>query len=440
MSQSRSSRSQIWSGANLSNASSRQSTQRTTISSKDPAFEQAIIDAGYYPYGYEYSDDEDTPIPNNIEELMEERLGQPRPSLSPSHFTNGDFRNFQRENMKAKTEDRVRSDVFPIIRGKAVIPSGQSEKFNHLTPLAGNISDAQPDYYNGSRPAQLHPDVRSNLGPYIIPCTDTSRPLLPNFFTEVKGPKGDAIELKLQITQDLGNGARGMHKLQSYKQKNPTYDGKAYTLGATYHSGTGTLQMYAMHPTEPARPGGDPQYHTTQINGFHMTGNRNTFLEGATWFRNARDWAKEKRDDFIALANERVDGEEAPSPDEPYLASFTASSQNELSITSNTTHQDSESSTDELARDTDLPRKRHAKSRQSGRRKRTTASSSAQESTAVESWTFAKWRFHCFRGETKVGSQKDCPCDVWVYNKDGWSNGGGKQWCLWELDGTMDYG
>jgi len=377
MSQSRSSQSQTWSGADPSNASS-QSTRRTTISSKDPAFEQALIDAGYYPHGYEYSDDEDTPIPNNIEELIEERLGQPRPSLSPSHFTNGDFRNFQRENMKAKTEDRVGSDVFPIIRGRAVIPSGQNEKFNHLTSLAGNISNAQPDYYNGSRPAQLHPDVRRDLGPYIIPCTDTSRPLLPNFFTELKGPDGKASEMKRQITQDLASGARGMHMMQSYRQDEPTYDGNAYTLGATYHSGTGTLQMFAMHPTKPAQPGGDPQYHTTQINTWGLTGNPDAFRQGAAAFRNARDWAKEKRDEFIALANERADEEEeTSSTDEPFLTSFTASSQNELSITSNTTHQDSGSSTDELARDTDLPRKRHAKSRQSGRRKRPTASSSA---------------------------------------------------------------
>lgn len=375
MSQSRSSQSQTWGGADPSNASGR-STRRTTISSKDPAFEQALIDAGYHPHGYEYSDDEDTPIPNNIEELIEERLGQPRPSLSPSHFTNGNFRNFQRENMKAKTEDRVRSDVFPIIRGRTVIPCGQNEKFNHLTPLAGNISDAQPDYYNGSRPAQLCPDVRSNLGPYIIPCTDTSRPLLPNFFTELKGPDGKASEMKRQITQDLGNGARGMHKLQSYKQDEPTYDGNAYTLGATYHSGTGTLQMYAMHPTEPARPGDDPQYHTTQMTAFAMTADANTFRRGAAAFRNARDWAKEQRDEFIARANERADEEEeASSTDEPFLTSFTASSQNEL--TSNTTHQDSGSSTDELARDPDPPRKRYAKPRQSGRRKRLAASSSS---------------------------------------------------------------
>src|SRR6266480_3267258 len=51
--------------------------------------------------------------------------------------------------------------------------------------------------------------------------------------------------------------------------------------------------------------------------------------------------------------------EEASSPAEPYLTSFMASSQNELSITSNTTHQDSGSSTDELIQDTDPPRKRY---------------------------------------------------------------------------------
>ena len=45
---------------------------------------------------------------------------------------------------------------------------------------------------------------------------------------------------------------RGMQKMQSYKQDDPIYDGNAYALGATFHSGTGTLQMYAMHPTEPA--------------------------------------------------------------------------------------------------------------------------------------------------------------------------------------------
>jgi hypothetical protein len=63
--------------------------------------------------------------------------------------------------------------------------------------------------------------------------------------------------------------------------------------------------------------------------------------------------------------------------------------------------------------------------------------SSAQVPTAVESWIFAEGRFHHFRGKTTVDSRSDHPRDV--YNKDGWSNGGGKQWCLWKSDETADY-
>ena len=94
-----------------------------------------------------------------------------------------------------------------------------------------------------------------------------------------------------------------MLAIQLYGQDGYTYDGNAYTLGSTYHSGTGTLQLYAMHPTQPADPSGQPQYHTTQLNGFQMTGNAETFRQGATWYRNSRDLAKEWRDSAIAQSN-----------------------------------------------------------------------------------------------------------------------------------------
>ena len=127
---------------------------------------------------------------------MTERLGQPRPSLSPSVFSREKFLDFKRMNREAKTEAVVRSKVFPIIEGNTTIPSGQDEVFNHVQPLAGGISNAKPDYYYGSRPTELDPRVRRDLAPYIIPCTDTSRPLLANHFTELKGPDGKASEMK----------------------------------------------------------------------------------------------------------------------------------------------------------------------------------------------------------------------------------------------------
>ena len=81
------------------------------------------------------------------------------------------------------------------------------------------------------------------------------------------------------------------------------YDRNAYTITSIYHGGTGALQMYATPPTEPKIPGGQPEYHMTQLKGYAITGDVETFRKGAAAFRNGRDWAKEQRDRFIADAN-----------------------------------------------------------------------------------------------------------------------------------------
>jgi hypothetical protein len=94
--------------------------------------------------------------------------------------------------MSADSESTVMRNAFPTIIGNNTIPSGENYPFNNLEPLA--------DYFNGFRLSELHPDVRNDLGPYIIPSNYTSRPLLPNFFVEAKGPDGKASEMKLQIT------------------------------------------------------------------------------------------------------------------------------------------------------------------------------------------------------------------------------------------------
>jgi hypothetical protein len=138
---------------------------------------------------------------------------------------------------------------------------------------------------------------------YIILCNNTSRPLLPNFFVETKGPAGKPLEMKLQITQDLAAGARGMHEMQSYGQE-PVYDSNAYTIGATYHSGTGSLKLYAIHPTPLVDPNVQPEYHTTQIDSFDLTGNPNSCRQGIATFRNAQDGAREQMGNFITYANE----------------------------------------------------------------------------------------------------------------------------------------
>jgi hypothetical protein len=115
-----------------------------------------------------------------------------------------------------------------------------------------------------------------------------------------------------------------MLRMQSYGLDESVFDSNAHTFGSSYHSGTGTLQLYAMHPTEPVDVNRKPEYHTTQIDTYGLTGNANTCRQGIGAWRNLRDLAKERRVEFIASANERADNDDEPedAPVDPYLTSF----------------------------------------------------------------------------------------------------------------------
>lgn len=142
-------------------------TSRTRKSSAyDPAFEQHLIDYGVYPHGYDYDDDDDegSVYPANWKEIND-RLAQPRPSLSPSRFPREEFRKFEKTNMQALTEGKVMSKVFPIIAGTADIPTQENLPFGNLRNLNDDsITKAEPDFYDGSRPADLKKCIREELG------------------------------------------------------------------------------------------------------------------------------------------------------------------------------------------------------------------------------------------------------------------------------------
>ena len=133
-----------------------------------------------------------------------------------------------------------------------------------------------------------------------------------------------------------------------------------------------------------------------------MTDTAETFRQGATAYRNARDWAKEQRDEMIKRANDRANDSQTGAPavnssfgpassfvseaslEEPHtIEPLSQESQTLLSEDSNTTAnpQESETSTDELVLDYRLPAKRssrHSKrSHQSQRKRRNAGESSA---------------------------------------------------------------
>ena len=309
------------------------STRKT--SAYDPAFEQHLIDHGIHMNNF-------SPRPSNWAEINS-RMAQRRSSLSPSRFSESAFEAFQKTNQEALTENTVMSKVFPIITGTAAVPSQENLLFGNLKNLTdGSIPKAKPDFYDGSRPEDLHKDVREKLGPYIVPSTNTAAPCLPNFFTEGKGPDGNTTVSKRQAVYDGAVGARGVHELRSYINSEMTYDNNAYTITSTYHP-CGLLTMYTAHPTMSEDPANPPEYRMTQLNSWSMIGNLETFRQGAGALRNARDWAKEKRDELIAAANSKVLDTEH--------SDLVSSTQSFSSLSNEPTQPESDSSADELALD-----------------------------------------------------------------------------------------
>lgn len=94
-----------------------------------------------------------------------------------------------------------------------------------------------------------------------------------------------------------------MLSLQLYGHGKITYDNCAYTITSTYHDGT--LKMYATHITPPTGANKSPEYHMTLLGAWALIGSREQFKQGAAAFRNGRDWAKERRDGFISIANKK---------------------------------------------------------------------------------------------------------------------------------------
>ena len=145
------------------------------------------------------------------------RIIQPRPSFSPSRFSETAFETFQQTNEEALTENTVMSKAFPIIAGTADIPSQENLLFGNLKHLTDDsITKAKPDCYDGSRPADLNKQILEELGSYIVPSTNTTASCLPNFFTEGKAPNGSIAMCKRQALYDGALGARGIHELRSY--------------------------------------------------------------------------------------------------------------------------------------------------------------------------------------------------------------------------------
>ncbi len=287
-----------------------QSTPNTTTTKStgpyDRAFQQHLIDFGIFPDGYEYPDGRVPSEPDNIDEIRA-ALAQPRPSLSPSRFSNEEFRKFKRADTHASKERQVTTSVIPIIEGdigdtKCVAGEVPFTNLDHLTD--GSLVPGNPDLYYGARPEQLDRHVREELSGHIVPSTQHDLPVVANFFLAVKGPDGSAAVAQRQASYDGALGARGIQSLHSYGASGSTQDKTARTVTCTYHDGQ--LKMYTTHPVHATTPQPRTEYVMTQVKAFALTSDSDSFRQGATAYRNARDWAKRQRDEAIRKANDRA--------------------------------------------------------------------------------------------------------------------------------------
>ncbi|KAL7810163.1 hypothetical protein V8C26DRAFT_438128, partial [Trichoderma gracile] len=308
------------------------STRKTTLTSArtkstspyDRAFQQHLIDHHVLPDGYEYPNGQLPPEPENMAEIRQ-ALARRRASLSPSRFTDGDFRRFKRQHRTAQGEPEAVSDVVPIIEGvQDRRNAARDNAFRNLEFLTDDtLVPGKPDLYYGARPEQLNPDIRSALSGQIVPTAQEELPIAPNFFLEVKGPGANAEVAPRQVCYDGALGARGIQSLQSYGEAEKLYDNKAYALTCYYMGGI--LGIYTSHPFPPSHPGGQPGFVTTEVKQYLLTADAENFRQGAAAYRNGIDWAKRQRDEAINRANARANraaqmNEEAsqlpgPSPD-----------------------------------------------------------------------------------------------------------------------------
>lgn len=164
----------------------------------------------------------------------------------------------------------------------------------------------KPSHFSGSRSEELHRQLRQELSHQIDPSDHGCRPIIPNFFLEVRGNDVPVFVATRKAWYAGALAARGMQALQSYGQVGPVYDNNAYTITASYTGGH--LRLYTTHVIDPKGRTdriSHPEYVMTQLGGWSLTGNLESLREGVAAYRNARDWAKEKRTEFIAAANER---------------------------------------------------------------------------------------------------------------------------------------
>lgn len=146
------------------------------------------------------------------------------------------------------------------------------------------------------------------LHPFIKPLAGKETPVVPNFFGVFMSSESRPHEAEQQARYAGAIGARALHKLRSFAIEDPEilYNNEAYTITAICDAQAGIIKLYAHRPIKPLVHGGSMEYRMTLARSSCMDESPDTFRQGVTAFRNAREWAMKKGNECIAAANAKA--------------------------------------------------------------------------------------------------------------------------------------
>ncbi|KAL2836440.1 hypothetical protein BJX68DRAFT_250698 [Aspergillus pseudodeflectus] len=257
--------------------------------------------------------------PRNIKEIRE-HLARSGPTLPASNLETL-FNRFRSERTRALCEQDVIYNFLPLIEGPDSAQRASTEQrhrelqFDHFRPLARHgLVQPKPDRVYASSTHTLKRKICEALSDRIRPSKRARSTICPNFTLELKGPHGSGTVAERQACYNAAFGARAMLALRAYGKRagdaGAVYDGNAYTLSSTFERDSGTLTLYATYPRKANRHGAS-EYIMTTIDSWSMKGNMESWERAITAYRNARDWAREKREEAIREANEMVSAGES---------------------------------------------------------------------------------------------------------------------------------
>ena len=249
-------------------------------------------------FGIHYGGHLPSHSPTNLSDIQA-RLKRRRPSLDNS---DDDYPEFLEKNYEANSKSSAMSLMISTFLGNLDIPHEQGILFSNLTGLTdGSIPMPKPVFYDGSHPSSIEYGLREDLAKFIMPSNNPSAAILPTFLMSVSGSEVATIYHRRAAWYYGVFAARGIHRLRCRIPLQKLNNKRAYVLTAFYDPGSLCLSLYATHVVITNDTAAQIKYHTAVCMKIFIQDGEE-FRAAIRALRNAREWARDQREELIHLS------------------------------------------------------------------------------------------------------------------------------------------